>query len=96
MVCVPAHKNGKMHKLETQACGGNGVVLVKILKINWGLDFLWSKIYYKGMVKERQGKCVMILYHSPSCVIACTGTQNGTDRRSRICIILELIWGLPR
>ncbi len=72
------------------------MVLVKILKINWGLDFLWYKIYDKGMVKERQGKCVMILYHSPSCVIACTGTQNGTDRRSRICIILELIWGLPR
>ena len=49
MVCVPAHKNGKMHKLETQACGGNGMVLVKILKINWGLDFLWSKIYDKGI-----------------------------------------------
>ncbi len=76
MVCVPAHKNGKMHKLETQACGGNGMVLVKILKINWGLDFLWSKIYDKGMVKERQGKCVMILYHNPLCVLACTGTQN--------------------
>lgn len=27
--------------------------LVKILKINWGLDFSWSKIYDKGMVKER-------------------------------------------
>ena len=76
MVCVPAHKNGKMHKLETQACGGNGMVLVKILKINWGLDFLWSKIYDKGMVKERQGKCVMILYHNPLCVLACKGTQN--------------------
>lgn len=76
MVCVPVHKNGKMHKLETQAWGGNGMVLVKILKINWGLDFLWSKIYDKGMVKERQGKCVMTLYHNPLCVIACTGTQN--------------------
>ena len=32
--------------------------------------------YDKGMVKERQGKCVMILYHSPLCVLACTGTQN--------------------
>ena len=53
-----------------------GMVLVKILKINWGLDFLWSKIYDKGMVKERQGKCVMILYHNPLCVLACTGTQN--------------------
>ena len=62
------------------------MVLVKILKINWGLDFLWSKIYDKGMVKERQGKCVMTLYHNPLCVIAW----------SRICIILELIWGLPR
>ena len=50
------------------------MVLVKILKINWGLDFLWSKIYDNGMVKERQGKCVMTLYHNPLCVIACTGT----------------------
>ena len=52
MVCVPVHKNGKMHKLETQACGGNGMVLVKILKINWGLDFLWSKIYDKGIDRK--------------------------------------------
>ena len=43
------------------------MVLVKILKINWGLDFLWSKIYDKGMVKERQGKCVMI-YITVPCV----------------------------
>ena len=53
MVCVPAHKNGKMHKLETQVWGWTDTILVKILKINWGLDFLWSKIYDKGMVKER-------------------------------------------
>ena len=87
MVCVPAHKNGKMHKLETQACGGNGMVLVKILKINWGLDFLWSKIYDKGMVKERQGKCVMILYHNPLRVLACTGTQNRIKEQSMLYYI---------
>ena len=87
MVCVPAHKNGKMHKLETQACGRNGMVLVKILKINWGLDFLWSKIYDKGMVKERQGKCVMILYHNPLRVLACTGTQNRIKEQSMLYYI---------
>lgn len=87
MVCVPVHKNGKMHKLETQACGGNGMVLVKILKINWGLDFLWSKIYDKGMVKERQGKCVMILYHNPLRVLACTGTQNRIKEQSMLYYI---------
>ena len=32
------------------------MVLVKILKINWGLDFLWSKIYDKGMVKEKNDR----------------------------------------
>mgnify|MGYP006986454728 CR=1 FL=1 len=48
MVYVPAHKNGKMHKLETQACGGNGMVLVKILKINWGLDFYGLKSMIKA------------------------------------------------
>lgn len=66
------------------------MVLVKILKINWGLDFLWSKIYDKGMVKERQGKCVMILYHSPSCVIACTGTQNRIKEQSMYYIGIDL------
>ena len=63
------------------------MVLVKILKINWGLDFLWSKIYDKGMVKERQGKCVMILYHNPLCVIACTGTQNRIKEQSMLYYI---------
>ena len=90
MVCVPVHKNGKMHKLETQAWGGNGMVLVKILKINWGLDFLWSKIYDKGMVKERQGKCVMTLYHNPLCVLACTGTQNRIKEQSMYYIGIDL------
>lgn len=66
------------------------MVLVKILKINWGLDFLWSKIYDKGMVKERQGKCVMILYHNPSCVIACTGTQNRIKEQSMYYIGIDL------
>ena len=63
------------------------MVLVKILKINWGLDFLWSKIYDKGMVKERQGKCVMILYHSPLRVLACTGTQNRIKEQSMLYYI---------
>lgn len=63
------------------------MVLVKILKINWGLDFLWSKIYDKGMVKERQGKCVMILYHNPLRVIACTGTQNRIKEQSMLYYI---------
>ena len=66
------------------------MVLVKILKINWGLDFLWSKIYDKGMVKERQGKCVMILYHNPLCVLACTGTQNGIKEQSMYYIGIDL------
>ena len=66
------------------------MVLVKILKINWGLDFLWSKIYDKGMVKERQGKCVMILYHSPLCVLACTGTQNRIKEQSMYYIGIDL------
>lgn len=63
------------------------MVLVKILKINWGLDFLWSKIYDKGMVKERQGKCVMILYHNPLRVLACTGTQNRIKEQSMLYYI---------
>lgn len=66
------------------------MVLVKILKINWGLDFLWSKIYDKGMVKERQGKCVMTLYHNPLCVIACTGTQNRIKEQSMYYIGIDL------
>ncbi len=66
------------------------MVLVKILKINWGLDFLWSKIYDKGMVKERQGKCVMILYHNPLCVLACTGTQNRIKEQSMYYIGIDL------
>lgn len=63
------------------------MVLVKILKINWGLDFSWSKIYDKGMVKERQGKCVMILYHNPLRVLACTGTQNRIKEQSMLYYI---------
>ncbi len=66
------------------------MVLVKILKINWGLDFLWSKIYDKGMVKERQGKCVMILYHNSLCVLACTGTQNRIKEQSMYYIGIDL------
>ena len=66
------------------------MILVKILKINWGLDFLWSKIYDKGMVKERQGKCVMILYHNPLCVLACTGTQNRIKEQSMYYIGIDL------
>lgn len=66
------------------------MVLVKILKINWGLDFSWSKIYDKGMVKERQGKCVMILYHNPLCVLACAGTQNRIKEQSMYYIGIDL------
>ncbi len=66
------------------------MVLVKILKINWGLDFLWSKIYDKGMVKERQGKCVMILYHNSLCVLTCTGTQNRIKEQSMYYIGIDL------
>ena len=66
------------------------MILVKILKINWGLDFLWSKIYDKGMVKERQGKCVMILYHNSLCVLACTGTQNRIKEQSMYYIGIDL------
>lgn len=66
------------------------MVLVKILKINWGLDFSWSKIYDKGMVKERQGKCVMTLYYNPLCVLACTGTQNRIKEQSMYYIGIDL------
>lgn len=66
------------------------MVLVKILKINWGLDFLWSKIYDKGMVKERRGKCVMILYHNSLCVLTCTGTQNRIKEQSMYYIGIDL------
>ena len=66
------------------------MVLVKILKINWGLDFSWSKIYDKGMVKERQGKCVMILYHNPLCVLACPCTQNRIKEQSMYYIGIDL------